>query len=544
MKRLFLLFILVLAASSVYAVSSQSTLSVGDFDVNSDNPDYRFIGKGLSRMVAGELRKADTLVIIEREDLNAVIEEQKLGLSGFIDEDTQLEIGKLLAADYIVVGEIFDMAGAILTSVRLVDTTTGEVAWQDELVKSLASYDFISSYFAAGIISYFDITVDRTTEEKITAAMEKNETAILALSAGIDAYDRNDEDEARRSLRQARDADPENETALFFLNKLTANTAKFRIISESYYAVQNPAYLGELKTDQMYLGLVADLPIYSNRGASGRSWMSMGDGWYFDEGDIRAQLGYSWPVKEEKLGMNVQAFFAQVDDHYGDEADVYLRSLGRWYTGGSVGMGLGLGSISIGGTVSVFYESNAGFVGPGAEAVNKASFSADAGALFHTRSGGFTYGLRLGWSNADYEQMVNLAANTIDQYASVPLFWENSFHWEINGGRTFLVAKNINDFYLDDGDMFVRLLPLAEHFFTGWFSLRGGLEGSVSIVDGSANYGFGVLGGVTFRIPRSGWDFDVNLTYRQRPSRISNDYLYNTMPLSIMISKEGLFFGD
>lgn len=543
-KRTILLVLTIALAATLYAASSDQTLSVGDFIVNSDNEDYRYIGKGLSRMVAGELRKADSLTVIEREELNAVIEEQNLSLTGLIDDEDQLRIGRLLAADYIIVGEIIDMAGSILTTVRLVDAVTGEIAWQDELIKPLAAYDFISSYFAAGIIGHFDVEVDRSTEEKIEVAEEKDEEAILALSAGIDAYDRKDDEEARRSLRTAREVDPENETAAFYLNKLTANTSKFRIIGESYYALENPAYLGELKSDKIFLGGTLLIPFNSGRGDDGRHWQPVGDDWYFDEGDWRFQFGYTLPLIREKLGLSIQGVFSQSDDHYDDEVPGNYNSYGRSYYGGSLGLGYSFTNTSVGTTVSLFYETNHGFVGPGAVPVDNFCVSIDAGALFHSRSGGFTYGVRLGWSNATTDRVTDLTNEIVDNFVSVPLFWENSFYWELNNGRTFLVAKNVNDFYLDDGDLFLRLLPLTEHFFTNWFSLRGGLEGSVSVVDGSSNFGFGVLGGFTFRIPKSGWDFDVNITYRQRPSRINNNYMYDMLPVTFMISKEGLFVKD
>lgn len=51
------------------------TLSVSDFSVESENPSYIHIGKGISSLVSIELRKSRNLKLIEREQLNKILAE-------------------------------------------------------------------------------------------------------------------------------------------------------------------------------------------------------------------------------------------------------------------------------------------------------------------------------------------------------------------------------------------------------------------------------------------------------------------------------------
>jgi len=52
-----------------------------------------------------------------------------------VDEAHQVELGKLMAADYIVFGEIIDMGNSLLVSVRMADVATTEIVWEDSLME-------------------------------------------------------------------------------------------------------------------------------------------------------------------------------------------------------------------------------------------------------------------------------------------------------------------------------------------------------------------------------------------------------------------------
>lgn len=112
-------FILALLALCTPLPAWDIVLFVSDFSVESDNTSYRYLGKGISTLMAGELWRTKTVNILEREQLDRIIGEQRLTLAGLMDELKQLEIGKLLSADYIVFGQIIDMAAAVFFSIRM-----------------------------------------------------------------------------------------------------------------------------------------------------------------------------------------------------------------------------------------------------------------------------------------------------------------------------------------------------------------------------------------------------------------------------------------
>jgi TolB-like protein len=194
LKNLFLILFVLLPINSN---AQNFIISVSDFNVESDNKTFTYIGKGISTLVAGELRRTKAVKLLERAQMNKIIEEQKFSLSGLVDEANQVELGKLLAADYIIFGDIIDMGGSLLISVRMADIATSEVIWEDSLMEKLETYDYIGAYFAQSILTELKLDVREEIIDKVRTKTVKEEGALVALSDGIDAYDKGDEKKAK-----------------------------------------------------------------------------------------------------------------------------------------------------------------------------------------------------------------------------------------------------------------------------------------------------------------------------------------------------------
>jgi len=71
--------------------------------------------------------------IIEREQLDYVINEQKLGSSGLIDDNSIINIGNILSADAIIVGDISITDDSALINTKVVSTKTGEILFMNKM---------------------------------------------------------------------------------------------------------------------------------------------------------------------------------------------------------------------------------------------------------------------------------------------------------------------------------------------------------------------------------------------------------------------------
>jgi len=142
------LFILLAPSVSVLEVPAQEVkprIAVMSFENNST---FSYWGDNLGSAAADELItqlvRAGTFIVVERAQVNAILEEQHFGLSGAVDASTAAEIGKILGVQAVLMGSITQFSvdrrsagmGALRVSfteaesrmdVRLVSTTTAEI---------------------------------------------------------------------------------------------------------------------------------------------------------------------------------------------------------------------------------------------------------------------------------------------------------------------------------------------------------------------------------------------------------------------------------
>ena len=135
LKRvLVLLFLLVavpaffLPASSEAGKKKNYTIAVAPFKNIMKKPDLEWMGEGIADSITTKLNYVEGLQVIERVHLKEIINEMKLTMAGITEGDAT-SIGKLLSADYLVVGSFqkLDIGSKsnLKINVRVVDAKTG-----------------------------------------------------------------------------------------------------------------------------------------------------------------------------------------------------------------------------------------------------------------------------------------------------------------------------------------------------------------------------------------------------------------------------------
>lgn len=72
--------------------------------VNQGDPAYRAMAKGLAAMVIADLSRVPGLKVLEREKVQLLVQEARLGDSGLADRDSAVRSGRLMRAEKVVVG--------------------------------------------------------------------------------------------------------------------------------------------------------------------------------------------------------------------------------------------------------------------------------------------------------------------------------------------------------------------------------------------------------------------------------------------------------
>ena len=106
------------------------------------------LGTAASDILVTEMVKSGKFIVVERDKMNKLMEEQKLGMSGAIDPKTAASVGKMMGLSAIITGSVSQFGVATTGSdylvtqskkqtaqctvdVRVVDVETGQVIWAD-----------------------------------------------------------------------------------------------------------------------------------------------------------------------------------------------------------------------------------------------------------------------------------------------------------------------------------------------------------------------------------------------------------------------------
>ena len=113
---------MVLIAGSGIAAEKQ-TVAILDFEsIGSEE----FLGKAVAEIIRTELVGTKKFRVVERAQIKKALSEQKLQMTGAINDESAVQIGKLLGADLIIVGSVVKIGTSYTINSRLIDVQTGE----------------------------------------------------------------------------------------------------------------------------------------------------------------------------------------------------------------------------------------------------------------------------------------------------------------------------------------------------------------------------------------------------------------------------------
>jgi curli biogenesis system outer membrane secretion channel CsgG len=179
------------------ASSDKPRIAVLEFKNKADNQ-WWFSGgaEAAQDVFVTELVKSGKFRVVEREQLEALMQEKNLTLSGDVDPKSAVKIGKLLGVNYLLTGAVTEYGvtdkGAhgsgigrlpgfnagkrnfvAAMNARLIDTSTGEIVWADEASGEESSVKVSVGGFGGGVDDdrMFD-KVMKPVIQKLTASLK------------------------------------------------------------------------------------------------------------------------------------------------------------------------------------------------------------------------------------------------------------------------------------------------------------------------------------------------------------------------------------
>ncbi|MCE5326642.1 MAG: CsgG/HfaB family protein [Planctomycetaceae bacterium] len=85
------------------------------------------MGRQIADVLTARLSVEDSFTLVERAKLGKVLTEQKLKLSGLVDQDQAAQVGKLTGAQLLVMGKAFKLDSKLMIVTKVVGVSTGRV---------------------------------------------------------------------------------------------------------------------------------------------------------------------------------------------------------------------------------------------------------------------------------------------------------------------------------------------------------------------------------------------------------------------------------
>ncbi|MEQ8977927.1 MAG: CsgG/HfaB family protein [Deltaproteobacteria bacterium] len=226
-KPLLLLAALTFAAPSVARAATKPTVAILYFDYQGKDDQMGLLKKGLAQMLISDLSGSEAYQIVERDRLQEILDELKLGRSKSIDKKTAAKVGKLLGARYMVLGGYFDVMGMLRIDARVVEVETGKI------IKSVGTNGApdtvmdLEQKLVGELATVLDTQLEvkaapkRRKKKKTTKRPKKlpMKTA-LTYAKALDAKDRGDKKTAKAELKKVVAAQPDFSLAQVDLTQL------------------------------------------------------------------------------------------------------------------------------------------------------------------------------------------------------------------------------------------------------------------------------------------------------------------------------------
>jgi TolB-like protein len=209
---------------------TRPTIAILDFDIGAtfgqDPDDYQALRRGLAGMTIAELAVNPAVRVVERAQLQQILQEQDLARSDRVDQSTALRIGQLLNARYMVTGTIYDVRGDFRIDARLFDVQTSQIIKTQRVAGRLDNIFDLVTRLAGQLMRDANLPplehhADATPAPRpATGAPTQN--AVMAYSRAVLYADRGDTQRAVEQYRRAIVAFPQYTQARTECNRLQA----------------------------------------------------------------------------------------------------------------------------------------------------------------------------------------------------------------------------------------------------------------------------------------------------------------------------------
>ncbi|MCU0642769.1 MAG: CsgG/HfaB family protein [bacterium] len=217
-----LLFVLLNVAAAL-SQNDARTLAILDFSNNSllEKEKYSSLSPGIAEIMITELSNIQSIKLVERQKINSLMREMELSQSGLISEDKGIQVGKLLGAQFLVMGSYMVSFGEkIRVDMRIVEVETGLTIKAEQVTDKVKNLFGIIKKLNEKITNNLDIKLSKQEQQALKSS-EISQDVIEIFSKGLEFEKRGKVDEAKKMYYQTLKKDSNFEPAKKRLQELS-----------------------------------------------------------------------------------------------------------------------------------------------------------------------------------------------------------------------------------------------------------------------------------------------------------------------------------
>ncbi len=171
----------ILLISGILRTLGADVLTVAVFDFESNDESVRGLGPKVATLVNANLSADPQIITVERSELEKILSEQELGLSGSVNPESAAKVGNLTGAKVLVTGRVFPVENNLVLVAKIIGTETSRVYGEVVNGKPGADITDLSAELAKKIAS--DVTQKGDT---LVAKVESRDERVAKIKKALE----------------------------------------------------------------------------------------------------------------------------------------------------------------------------------------------------------------------------------------------------------------------------------------------------------------------------------------------------------------------
>ena len=189
--------------------TSPTTIAVLPLRFSGNDSTLLPLERGLADLLVTDLSRSSRLTVVERDRMQALVDELRLSQSGRVDSTTSVRGGRIVRAGRVVQGGILEMPNrTVNVNAAIIDVPTTQAVGAVRADDRLEQLFTLEKRIAFGLFDELGVTLTAQERSLVEQRPTRSLAAFLAYSGGLLAEDNGNLDQASRYYGEAVRLDP------------------------------------------------------------------------------------------------------------------------------------------------------------------------------------------------------------------------------------------------------------------------------------------------------------------------------------------------